>query len=113
MVHDCACAADALQQEGNGQSQDSSGPTPGHSSMAEITPVGLRLYDAEGTCSIVPLEELRQMMQRLTFSRSVCGQWLWSQPCPEGIQGRLACVGHMFADTWLPCGSAHWHELKL
>ena len=37
--------------------------------VAQITPGGLRLYDAEGTCSIVPLEELRRVMQRLSFSR--------------------------------------------
>ena len=41
-----------------------------HGSRALVTPVGLRLYDAQGSCSIVPLEELRQMMQKLSFSRS-------------------------------------------
>lgn len=41
-----------------------------HGSRALVTPVGLRLYDAQGSCSIVPLEELRQMMQKLRFSRS-------------------------------------------
>ena len=40
-----------------------------HSSRAQVTPGGLRLYDAQGSCSIVPLEELRQVMQKLRFSR--------------------------------------------
>ena len=41
-----------------------------HSSMAQVTPGGLRLYDAQGSWSIVPLQELRHMMQKLSFSRS-------------------------------------------
>ena len=56
-----------------GQSQDACDVlSPGrsqHGSRAQVTPGGLRLYDAEGSCSIVPLEELRQMMQKLRFSR--------------------------------------------
>ena len=57
----------------SGHSQGTSEASPGkshHSRMAQVTPVGLRLYDAQGSCSIVPLEELRQMMQKLSFSRS-------------------------------------------
>ena len=44
----------------------------GHS-MAQITPGGLRLYDAEGSCSMVPLDELKQIMGKLSFSRCSCG----------------------------------------
>ena len=43
----------------------------GHS-MAQITPGGLRLYDAEGSCSMVPLDELKQIMGKLSFSRCRC-----------------------------------------
>lgn len=43
----------------------------GHS-MAQITPGGLRLYDAEGSCSMVPLDELKQIMGKLSFSRCNC-----------------------------------------
>ena len=56
---------------GRGEGAACSG-SPGrsqHGSRALVTPVGLRLYDAQGSCSIVPLEELRQMMQKLSFSR--------------------------------------------
>ena len=37
--------------------------------MAQITATGLRLTDAEGTSSLVPLDELREVMMKLTFSR--------------------------------------------
>lgn len=43
----------------------------GHS-MAQITPGGLRLYDAEGSCSMVPLDELKQIMGKLSFFRCSC-----------------------------------------
>ncbi len=54
--------------EAGAHSQDLSPLTPGHS-MAQITPGGLRLYDAKGSCSMVPLEELKQIMSKLSFSR--------------------------------------------
>lgn len=54
--------------ETGAHSQDLSPQTPGHS-MAQITPGGLRLYDARGTCIMVPLEELKQIMSKLSFSR--------------------------------------------
>ena len=57
----------------SGHSEDACGVlSPGrsrHGSRAQVIPGGLRLYDAQGSCSIVPLEELRQMMQKLRFSR--------------------------------------------
>ena len=66
----CAGNADMYTSglEADAHSQDLSPPTPGHS-MAQITPGGLRLYDAEGSCSMVPLEELKQIMSKLSFSR--------------------------------------------
>jgi len=54
--------------EAGAHSPDLSPLIPGHS-MAQITPGGLRLYDAKGTCSMVPLEELKQIMSKLSFSR--------------------------------------------
>lgn len=36
--------------------------------MAEITATGLRLTDAEGMSSLVPLHDLKEVMMRLTFS---------------------------------------------
>lgn len=36
--------------------------------MAQITATGLRLTDAEGTSSLVPLDGLKEVMMRLTFS---------------------------------------------
>lgn len=36
--------------------------------MAQITATGLRLTDAEGTSSLVPLHGLKEVMMKLTFS---------------------------------------------
>ena len=65
----CAGNVDTYMSGSEGaHSQDLSPLTPGHS-MAQITPGGLRLYDAKGTCSMVPLEDLKQIMSKLSFSR--------------------------------------------
>ncbi|KAL3134982.1 hypothetical protein ABBQ32_007937 [Trebouxia sp. C0010 RCD-2024] len=56
-----------------------------HGSRALVTPVGLRLYDAQGSCSIVPLEELRQMMQKLRFSRDKPG--IDVEQLAQGLKG--------------------------
>ncbi|KAL0045777.1 hypothetical protein WJX82_004129 [Trebouxia sp. C0006] len=64
-------------------SQDLSPLTPGHS-MAQITPGGLRLYDAKGTCSMVPLEELKQIMSKLSFSREEAG--ISAEQLAEGLK---------------------------
>ncbi|DBA73193.1 TPA: hypothetical protein ACH3X1_011269 [Trebouxia sp. C0004] len=64
-------------------SEDLSPLTPGHS-MAQITPGGLRLYDAEGSCSMVPLEELKQIMSKLSFSREEAG--ISAEQLAEGLK---------------------------
>lgn len=69
---DCAGIEPGVAEAALGGGTEGAG-SPGrsqHGSRALVTPVGLRLYDAQGSCSIVPLEELRQMMQKLRFSRS-------------------------------------------
>ena len=73
LLHCAGCNAGMSEASVSGHSEDPCGsPSPGrsqHSSRAQVTPGGLRLYDAQGSCSVVPLEELRQMMQKLRFSR--------------------------------------------
>ena len=74
MLHYCAGSNAGMSEASVSEhSEDAPGVlSPGrsqHGSKAQVIPGGLRLYDAQGSCSIVPLEELRQMMQKLRFSR--------------------------------------------
>lgn len=61
-----AAAEDAYQQVApDSRQHDDDEPH----AVAEITPTGLRLTDAEGTSSLVPLDELRSVMRKLAFSK--------------------------------------------
>ena len=128
----CAGNADMYSSgsEAGAHSQDLSPLTLGHS-MAQITPGGLRLYDAKGTCSMVPLEELKQIMSKLSFSRYtdlvlVCTQCssalagLDYMLCQGNTHSMVCCIGTQTfshctfqqlrccnsAGPMLPCGAA-------
>ncbi len=94
--------------EAGAHSQDLSPLTPGHS-MAQITPGGLRLYDAKGACSMVPLEELKQIMGKLSFSRYMILSW-----GEHRAAAHLRSLAELESTLWQEDESQHgvlyWHS---